>query len=225
MDGTLVSCDLFMDFLRANCQRIVWLVTCISMRFFADFSVFGRERLLNLQRPLLIISNHRTYWDSMIIGTLFPLFSGGYLPIGFMADDIYFQSISFRVFFWLTGVFPNRRKVGLDMSLGYPREVLIKRKGAFLIFPWGRRIYLDEDHGLPARGAAVLAKEIPDLTILPIFLDTSVGVTPFDFIKGKKKIMKVIVGEFFQLMPEEREEGDDRVSKKFAEAIFALHRS
>lgn len=194
------------------------------MRLFADFYVIGKEHLVHLHRPLLIISNHRTYWDSMIIGTLFSPFSGGYLPIGFMADDRYFYSALFRWFFKITGVFPNWRKFGLDVSLRYPREVLVKKKGVFLIFPWGRRIYRDEDHGLPARGAAVLAKEIVGLAILPVFLDTSAGVTPFDIVRKKKKKMRVIVGEPFRLTPEERKESDRRISEKFGGVILGLNR-
>ncbi len=209
--------------IHAVSQRIVWLVAYFSMRLFANFSVVGKEKIVNLPRPLLIIANHRTYWDAMIIGTLFPFFSTKYLPIGFMADDMYFRNVFFRWFLKLNGVSPNWKKTGLDISLKYPREVLGKRRGVFLLFPWGRRIYNAGDHGLPARGAAILAREIPELTILPIFLDTSSGVTPLDFFQGKKKIT-VAVGELFKLTIAERIKGDQEISEKLGEIILRTGR-
>ncbi|MEK7608944.1 MAG: lysophospholipid acyltransferase family protein, partial [Patescibacteria group bacterium] len=118
-------------------ERIVWLVVFAVTRFFGSFKVIGRENLKNLPCPLMIISNHRTYLDPVVIGTIFPFFSK-YIPIAFMVDDKYYHHPILKIFFKLTYTFPAYYGQGLDVSLKEPRRVL--RNGrVFLIFPSGER--------------------------------------------------------------------------------------
>ncbi len=147
-------------------ERIVWLFVFIITRFWGSFKVIGRENLKNLPRPLMIIANHRTYFDPVIIGTIFPFFSQ-YIPIAFMVDDRYYHNPFLKIFFKLTYTFPAYYGQGLDVSLREPRRVL-KKGRVFLIFPSGeRRVAGPEPR--PKRGAAALALEMPDLKILPIY--------------------------------------------------------
>lgn len=148
-------------------ERIVWLVVFMVTRFLGSFKVVGRENLKNLPRPLMIIANHHTYFDPVIIGTIFPFFSK-YIPIAFMVDDRYYHHPILKIFFKLTYTFPAYYGQGLDVSLKEPRRVL--RSGrVFLIFPSGER-HLGGTPPRPKRGAAMLALEIPNLDILPIYL-------------------------------------------------------
>src|SRR3989338_6444363 len=73
-------------------QRFVWMATFIVTRLFTNFYVKGRNNLKSIETPMLIVANHRSYLDSMIIGTLFPFFSK-YIPMGFMATDKLYQKI------------------------------------------------------------------------------------------------------------------------------------
>ncbi len=193
--------NVFQRSVHAIAQRIVWIVTTICMKFFANFYIYNREHLKNLPTPLLVIANHRSYWDSMIIGTLFPFFSTEYLPIGFMADDFLYSNIFYRIFFSLTGTYKARRGEGYDVSLACPRHFLSKNR-VFLIFPYGK-ISIDEPTtDKPQRGIAVLAREFPKLTILPIYLKTTpkVGLIIRSFFKRYE--MGVMVGKPFKLDPE-----------------------
>lgn len=190
-----------MKIVYAIVQRVVWLTTCLSMRLFANFYIEGEEHLTSLPTPLLVVANHRSYWDSMIIGTLFPFFSIRYMPLGFMAADELYKNPFFKIFFILTGTFPAYRGQGLDISLKYPRKVL-GRKGVFLIFPFGKLVY-DNSYPRPGRGTAQLIKDFPNVTVLPIFLKTSAQVSLKDFLFGRKE-MGVIVGKPFQVQNSEQ---------------------
>ena len=168
-------------------ERIVWLSVFIVTRFFGSFKVIGRENLKNLPRPLMIIANHRTYFDPVIIGTIFPFFSQ-YIPIAFMVDDRYYHNPFLKIFFKLTYTFPAHYGQGLDVSLREPRRVL-KKGRVFLIFPSGeRRITGSEPR--PKRGAAVLALEMPNLKILPVYFKSHDNY-------GLKTI--IVVGRAFKL--------------------------
>ena len=168
-------------------ERIVWLFVFIITRFLGSFKVIGRENLKNLPRPLMIIANHRTYFDPVIIGTIFPFFSR-YIPIAFMVDDRYYHNPFLKIFFKLTYTFPAYYGQGLDVSLREPRQVL-KKGRVFLIFPSGeRRITGLEPR--PKRGAAVLAMEMPNLKILPIYFKPSDNY-------GLKSV--IVVGKAFNL--------------------------
>lgn len=208
LDTTLISSELsikypnvFQHSAHAVAQRIVWIVTKIYMKLFTNFYIYNRERFQNLPTPLLVIANHRSYWDSMIIGTLFPFFSTKYLPIGFMADDSLYSSIFYKIFFSLTGTYKTRRGEGYDVSLACPRHFLSKNR-VFLMFPYGK-ISIDEPiTDKPQRGIAILAREFSNLTILPIYLKTTpkVGFIIRSFFKRHE--MGVIVGKPFKLDPE-----------------------
>jgi 1-acyl-sn-glycerol-3-phosphate acyltransferase len=174
-------------------QRITWLVTFFCMRVFCRFSIVGQENLKNIQTPLLVVANHKTYWDSMILGTLFPFFSNKYLPMGFMAADEFFLNPIYNFFLSATGVSRANKGRGLDISLKDFRSIL-SNNGVVAIFPYGKRIYDDKEQYAPGRGAAVLVKDFPNLTVLPIYLKT----TPGNFLFGNKE-MEVIVGSPYKI--------------------------
>ncbi|MDP3764562.1 MAG: lysophospholipid acyltransferase family protein [bacterium] len=191
----------------AVAQRIVWLVTFICSRFFGSFKIMGQENLKNLPRPLMIISNHQGFFDPLIIGTLFPFFSH-YLPITFMVDDRYYKNIFLRPFFILTQTFPSYYGQGLAVSLRKPRQVL-QSKGVFLIFPTGER-HNSGSLPRPKRGAAVLALEIPELTILPVYIKLDQGT-------------QIIVGRAFKLNKITPSQEVETVSQLLAEKIYNLN--
>lgn len=204
----------------AVCQRIVWLVTFVAMRLFTRFSINGGEHLKNVKTPLLIVANHRSYWDAMIVGMLFPFFSNRYLPIGFMAADEYFSNPFFKIFLVLTGTYPAYKGRGLEVSLQYPRSVL-QSGGVVLLFPFGKIIVSDTVRERPYRGAGMLVKEFSHLWILPIYLNTAPNLGLWDFIFGGKE-MNVRIGVPFQSEPELVERDEKEITIQLTNRIMAL---
>lgn len=191
-------------------ERIVWLAAFIATRLFTSFRIVGRENLKGLNRPVMVISNHRTFFDPLIIGTLFPLFSK-YLPIAFMVDDRYYTNPVLRLFFKLTRTFPSYYGQGLDVSLKNPRQVL-KTGGVFLIFPTGQR-HNGGPRPKPKRGAAALALEMPRLNILPVYL--KVG-------KNARKKITAVIGRPFKLSEETSSHDLAAVADLLADKIYEL---
>lgn len=201
-------------------QALVWIFTFMSTRLFSSVKTRGTDNLKNIDRPLLIIANHRSFWDPFIIGTLFPLFSK-YLPFGFMVADGYYKIPFLKPFFWLTRTFPANKGKGLDISLKGPRQVL-KNGGVFLIFPTGQRHYLGRQPR-PRRGAAVLALEIPRLNVLPIYLKTISGWSIIDFL-FKHKSIQIIIGRPFKAYQKTASKNVNKISRILADEIFKLNK-
>ncbi|OGI67426.1 hypothetical protein A3A05_02265 [Candidatus Nomurabacteria bacterium RIFCSPLOWO2_01_FULL_41_12] len=202
-------------------QRIVWLVTFICMRIFYKFSVTGKKNLKDISTPLLVISNHKSYWDSMILGTLFPFFSNKYLPLGFMAGDKFFLNPFYNFFLTTTGVCHANKGKGLDTSLKDFRSILLN-KGVVIIFPYGKMVSDDNARPVPGRGASTLVQEFNNLTILPIFLQT-VGKIKFSaFLFGKKK-MSVIVGNPYKIT-DARNKNIDEISAILVNSFHILNK-
>jgi 1-acyl-sn-glycerol-3-phosphate acyltransferase len=203
-------------------QRMVWLATQIAMRSFCRFYVIGKNNLNNISTPLLVVANHRSYWDSMVIGTLFPFFSKKYLPLGFMAADDFFQNSFYKALLNLTGIVPQNKGKGLDISLKTFR-VILSNKGVVVIFPYGKRVYDDNERPEPKRGAPTLVKEFPGLTILPIYLKTTPNLSMKEFFLHKKE-MGVIIGQPFQI-EQNNDQTIEMISNKIIESFSELNDS
>lgn len=156
----------------------------------------------------MIISNHQGFFDPLIIGTVFPFFSN-YLPITFMVDDKYYKNIFLKPFFLLTQTFPSYYGQGLDVSLREPRKIL-QNGGVFLIFPTGER-HTYGPRPRPKRGAAVLAIEMPDINIVPIYISANKGKTVLN------------IGHNFKLKEITESQDIETVSQLLAEKIYNLN--
>ena len=201
-------------------QLIAWTVFFVVTRVFSRFKIVGQENLKNLTGPLLIISNHRTLADPFIVGTLFKP-SPQYLPMGFMVADFFYKNIFLKPLFVLLRTFPAHKGEGLDISLKEPRQ-LLKDGGVFLIFPAGKR-HSTGPAPRPKRGAAVLALDMPNITILPIYIKISPGWGLKDLILRRKKI-EIFAGEPFKLREKTKSQNVNKVSRFFADEILRLAR-
>lgn len=174
-------------------QRFIWLVAFVSMKLFCKFYVKGKENLKLMKVPLLVISNHRSSWDPLIVGTLMPFFKREFIPMGFMAADRLFKNPFLKIYFKLIWTFPAHKGEGLDVSLAAPRRIF-SRNGVFLMFPFGG-IVLDEKESKVGAGCAQLVKDFPNLTILPVHLNTrNLSLKEFLFYRRE---MGMIVGKPF----------------------------
>jgi 1-acyl-sn-glycerol-3-phosphate acyltransferase len=178
-------------------QRITYIVTLICMHLFCNFSIAGYKNLKGISKPLLIVANHRSRWDAMIIGTLFPFFSNKYLPLGFMAWDRLFEKPLLNFFLTANGVCRTNKGKGLDVSLKRFRSIL-STDGIVAIFPYGKIILDNTARPLSGRGAATLVQDFPDLTVLPIFLNTTGNLTIWKFMLQRNK-MGVFIGKPYKI--------------------------
>ena len=64
-DDSLVGCFLY---------RVVWLLAWVFMHIVCRYSVEGREHIKHLSAayPLLIVSNHLSWYDPLLLGLIFP---------------------------------------------------------------------------------------------------------------------------------------------------------
>ena len=200
-------------------QRILWIITLACMKIFCNFYVSGKENLKGIRRPLMIVANHRSYWDALILGALLP-FSSRNFPVGFIADDGLFSKPLFKFFFAGFGVFPANRGKGLDISLRDFRKTLAENR-TVIIFPYGRRIYGDHKEFGIGRGAATLVQEFGNLTILPVFLRTTPGLSLKKFLFGKNE-MGVIAGRPYNI-PNASHMGQEEISKILVNSFLELN--
>lgn len=192
----------------------------VLLSLFTTFEVIGREHLRDLPRPLLIVGNHKSFWDVPIAGLLIPFFSQKYYPVGFMTLDHFFRKPVVRNIMWLGGGVPAYKGQGLSTSLALPKLIL-QRKKVFVIFPFG--IVRDGNYGTPGRGAATLVQEVPTLHILPVYMDTAVHLSWMDFFV-KRPRMRVVVGKPFRI-EDAKDRTTDAVTDILVGSIFALKKN
>ncbi len=208
---------MIMKFITSFAQRLAWLATIAAMKIFCNFYREGMEKLRGISGPLLIVSNHRSYWDSFIIGTLFP-FSSKLFPLSFIAAEMFFKNPFSRLIMKVLGASPAIRGKGLDISLKDLRAALADNRAA-VIFPYGKRIYDDSERPGIGRGAAALVSEFKNLTILPVYLKTTPGLSLFKFLFGKKE-MGAIAGNPYTINLEHKTH--EEISAILVQSFLAL---
>ena len=198
-------------------QYCTGYATAVALRIFTRLTIRGAEQLKSLSGPMLIVANHKSYWDPLIIGMLFLSYPIRYLPVGFMAADRLYKNIFFRIGFILTGTFPAYKGKGLDVSLRYPRTVLA-RGGIVVIFTYGG-LTVDGTYPRPGRGAAMLVQDFPGVTIVPICVNTTPSMSARDFFFCKKE-MHIQVGQPLSI-PNAKDVDVDTITTLLLENIFA----
>jgi len=155
-------------------------------RFVYKFEVIGKENIENLKPPLIIVSNHKSYWDHFFLGVAAtPKFNSPLLPFRFLASDHLFKTF-LRPFVVLLGGFRNYRGQGLEISLKKPLAIL-KNNGALIFYPEGGMVRETNKIGEPRRGIGALALW-SGVRILPAAIKGS---------RDKKNGIKVIFGQPF----------------------------
>ena len=188
-------------------QFISWPFFAVAFNSFLNFKIRGKENLKGLSAPLLIIANHKAFYDSFIFRVALG-FNSKLLPLRFMGTKKFHNArLNFLVkikivglVYYMFGVFPVIHGEGLEKALEAPKEIL-KNNGVVAMFPEGK-MYYGEGIGQFKRGASALAQM------------TGVTVLPTSFKIGKRKFLRkefiVNFGKPFKL-PESTsyEEGAD----------------
>lgn len=158
----IVSDSVFVSII----QRLFTAISLVLMPLF-----WARIRVV---RPLpqlapgagtLLLANHKSYYDPLVVGNTLPFWSRQ-RPIRFFSKDELFLKPVSRFFFTLGGAFPAYYGAGLERSLRIPKR-LLERGETVLIFPEGRCVR-DETLGEGRIGAATLALMTPGIRIVPI---------------------------------------------------------
>ena len=186
-------------------QKILFTFAYLMLRIFADLKIDGRENARNIrQGPVIIIANHKSFLDPLIIGLCFPFFSKIY-PLRFIAKDTFFKNPIGWIFYKSMGAFPACKRQGLAASLKIPSEIL-RERGSVMFFPEGVRVRKD-CLGQPRVGAAKLASHFPEVPIIPIaiFNTHKVGLLGLLYkrsgLRAKigEHLIKTVRGEGYQL--------------------------
>src|SRR5271155_4635362 len=130
---------------------LYWTVRAILVPFFLIYFRMQRIGMEHLPRrgPLLLSSNHRSFLDPFVIGTLMRR------PVYYMAKRELFE---YRLVAWLLnglGAFPVDRGAGDTQAVGTARAILA-RGDCVVLFPEGPRVR-PGPLGTPRRGVGRLA--------------------------------------------------------------------
>ncbi len=175
-------------------QKILFTFAYLMLRIFADLKIDGRENAKNIrQGPVIIIANHKSFLDPLIIGLCFPFFSKIY-PLRFIAKDTFFRNPIGWAFYKSMGAFPACKGQGLAASLKIPSAIL-REGGSVMIFPEGIRIR-EDCLGRPKIGAAKLASHFPEVPIIPIAIFNTHKVGHLGLLY-KRSGLRVKIGEPF----------------------------
>ena len=186
-------------------QKITFLFVAIYIKLFVKLEVFGRENLNGLKPPLIVVANHKSYFDHWLLG--YALMGGPgspFIPLRFFTSDYFFNVwwTGWGVFLKATGAFRTHRGEGLEVSLKEPMDIL-KKGGTVIFYPEGG-IVKNPDIGKPKRGIGALgfwSKE----RILPVSIKGS---------NDKNSGVKITFGQPFYIKditkePELRGDGND----------------
>lgn len=189
-------------------QIISWPLFYILFKVALNLKVEGKENLKDVKPPLVLIGNHKTFYDCFVYRVALGVNGSGLLPLRFMGAKHFYNKwlnlmSKFGVvgfIYFIFGVFPVIYGQGLDVALKDAKEI-IKEGGVVAMFPESKVIYGDE-LGQFKRGAAALATM------------TGALILPSAIKVGKRKLLRrkytMIFGKPFKL-PEglSYEEGAD----------------
>lgn len=168
--------------------------------FFTRFSYETEADLSALRSPIIIVSNHVTFIDPFLIGSVLPK-KCAILPIYFIAADEYMKIPGLGLFLKLFGAFPACKGQGIERSLERPRQILASAFSLFF-FPQGKRCATFQiEQG--RQGVSILALDANKM-ILPVAIN---GLSNFSW-KGfflRQHCVKIKFGKPFYLKDKLRE--------------------
>ncbi|OIO48180.1 MAG: hypothetical protein AUJ32_01110 [Parcubacteria group bacterium CG1_02_40_82] len=177
-------------------QKIGWLILRPILKFFIRYRFRVNCDIEDLKRPLIIASNHLSYLDPPILGTVLPFGSPAY-PIYFITKDSLITAPFWGGFLKLLGALRAWRGKGMEKSLAEPKQVL-EQGCSLVIFPQGKRYPFEEfklEQGRPGVATLALGTGKP---ILPVAI---CGIQTFSWKNFflRKYSVRVIIGKPFLL--------------------------
>lgn len=147
-------------------------------------NIKGGEKLAGLNKGAIIVANHNSHIDTLLIMSLFSTFT--ILKIHPVAAEDYFCNTKLKsfVFKTLIGIIPIKRKLQK-----LPKEVIfkdineaLKKQHIIIIYPEGTRGEDNLIHSFKT-GVAHIAKMNPDVPIIPMYVNGPDRILPkIDFL-------------------------------------------
>ena len=168
-----------------------WTVNSHVRKFCQPLTTEGAEKLVGLEGPLLIIANHTSHFDTVIVLDLLPNKIYDRTAIVAAADRMYRQRIKGMWYSLRYNSFPITRGGGMK-SLAYS-QWLLDHGWSLVIFPEGRRSRTGELQKFHP-GPALLATDqlIP---ILPIYISGASNILPPGTRESKPAPVHVRIGD------------------------------
>ena len=194
--------------------------TWLFYRVFTRYEVVGVRNLADVERPLIVVANHESFMDPIIIG-LALVRKLRILPFYYMTKKELFYIPLLNILMWLYGAFVVVRGKGLNKALETPLRLLKKRK-TVIMFPEGRIISERGTLGPGKRGAAALAI-MTGSAILPVSVHSPRNLTPWKlfFTRRGSKHIRVNIGVPFYLDNMEYPDVSDFVTAKATDRIMS----
>lgn len=153
-------------------QRLFYFPCRLFFKIFWGLKIHGVEHVTNIQKPILIIANHRTLLDSWLIGASLP-FRSDFFPVRYIGGSkfnqplqtLYSLGIITFIYRFFGAIAIPPEAMSLEEKI-QPIVAALKRGEIVLMFPEGRRHYHD-GIGEFKRGAAEVALRT-GVPILPI---------------------------------------------------------
>ncbi len=172
-------------------QKIGWIILRPFLKFFTGYGLSADCDVKNLKSPLIIASNHVSFLDPPILGTILPINCPAY-PAYFITKDKYMDIPVLGRFLKMLGAFRACRGEGIEKSLAEPKKILLNGCSV-VFFPEGGL-----KKGLIGKpGAAMLALQT-NVPILPMAICGLENFSWPNFLLRNHRV-KVMVGKPFLL--------------------------
>ncbi len=167
-------------------QFLSWPIAFIYFNLFFKLRISGRENLINVSSPFIIISNHVAFYDSFVFRLVLGAFTKK-LPLRFMAVNRFkswYLNFLARIYiidliYIIYGVFVVVKGRGIEKYLEEAIRI-IKNGGDVVIYPEGSIVHGDEIEPFKL-GAAVLAKKT-GVPVIPMSMRINGGCFRKEYI-------------------------------------------
>jgi 1-acyl-sn-glycerol-3-phosphate acyltransferase len=174
-----------------------WDVDKHVKHFCRPMTVEGRENLDLVNGPVLVIANHSSHFDTVIVLHVLPRKVWGKLAIVAAADRMYREKIKGMLHSLRYNAFPITRGGGRE-ALAYS-QWLTKNGWSLLIFPEGKRSRTGEL--LPFRGGPAILALGQNIPVLPIYIRGASDILPPGTPISKPAPVHVRIGKPFDFPP------------------------
>lgn len=151
-----------------------WTVTSHVRKFCQPFTVEGEEKLAAIKGPVLIIANHTSHFDTVIVLSLLPNHIYDRTAVVAAADRMYRERVKGAWHSLRYNAFPITRGGGRE-ALAYS-QWLLHNGWSLLIFPEGRRSRTGEL--LPFHGGPGILATQQNVPVLPIYIEGANQILP-----------------------------------------------
>ncbi len=170
-----------------------WDVDKHVRRFCQPMTIEGRENLSELDGPLLIIANHSSHFDTVIVLSVLPSKIWSRTAVVAAADRMYRERVKGMMHSLRYNAFPITRGGGRE-ALAYS-QWLLHNAWSLLIFPEGKRSRTGEL--MPFRGGPAILALGQHVPVLPVFIKGASDILSPGSQKSTPAPVLVRIGEAF----------------------------